>query len=280
MEAKIKAIAPWFGGKRTLADTIVEAIGPHRAYWGICCGSLAVEFAKPAATMETCIDLHGDLTNLAFVLQDESLASDLYGRASRMLLSRELFLKSAQVIRSELPPSGDDPPNVDRAFHYLIVSWFGRNGVAGTSNYNAGFCMRYTKNGGHAAKRFVSAIESIPAWHERLRNITIIRDDIFKHLHRIEDSKGVAIYVDPPYIVKGAKYLHDFQPDDHQRLAAELLRFQQTKVVVSYYAHEQLSELYPDWKITPVHAVKALVNQGMRDRGKATIAPEVLLTNL
>lgn len=277
-EPKIKALAPWFGGKRTLGETIAAEFGPHRAYWGLCCGSLAVEFAKYPATMETCIDMHGDLTNLAFVLQAENLAVELYGRLSRTLLSRELFLKSSEVIRGAAPPVGVGP-DVDRAYHYFICSWFGRNGVAGTSNYNAGFCMRYTKNGGHAATRFTSAVDSIPPWHSRLRTMTIIHADIFDHLPRIEDATGVVIYVDPPYLVKGAKYLHDFTEASHVRLASELGRFKKTRVIVSYYADPRLAEMYSGWTVRKLKASKALVNQGMRDKGGAVEAPEVLLIN-
>lgn len=276
---KINAIAPWFGGKRTMAPLIVNELGKHNAYWGLCCGSLAVEFAKEPATMETCIDLHGDLTNLCFVLQDESLAVELYGRASRMTLSRELFEKSANVIRIEQAPEGDHAPDVDRAFHYLVVSWFGRNGVAGTSSYNAGFCMRYTKNGGHAAKRFASAVESIPDWHWRLRNITVLRDDIFKHLPRIEDAAGTVIYCDPPYLVKGASYVHDFDGLHHKQLADGFARFQKTRVVVSYYDHPLLDQYYPGWTKVYCTRTKAMASQGKRDAGNDIKAPEVLLIN-
>lgn len=278
-QMKIKSIAPWFGGKRTLAPEIVRELGEHRAYWGLCCGSLAVEFAKEPATMEVCVDLHGDATNLAFVLQRESLAVQLYGRAARTLLSRELFLESAKVIREELPPANDDPPDVDRAYHYFVVSWFGRNGVSGTNSYNAGFCMRYTKNGGHAATRFVSAVDSIPAWHERLRAITFVRGDIFEHVPRIEDADGVSIYCDPPYLAKGAKYLHDFTEADHSKLATMLGRFRKARVVVSYYADPRLGAMYPGWTIRRLAATKALVNQGMRAAGGPVAAPEVLLMN-
>jgi len=276
---EIKAIAPWFGGKRTLGTTIAAEFGDHRAYWGICCGSLAVEFAKVPASMEVCLDLHGDLTNLAFVLQDEDSAVELYGRINRTLLSREIFLQSSKVIRNECPPAGEAPRDVDRAFHYFITSWCGRNGVAGTSNYNGGFCMRYTKNGGHAATRFTSAVESIPDWHQRLRGITIVRGNIFDHLPRIEDANGVVIYVDPPYLKKGAKYLHDFVESDHVRLATELRRFKRTRVVVSYYDEPELCELYPGWTKRRLKAVKSLINQGMRDAGESVEAPEVLLIN-
>lgn len=279
MEAKIKAIAPWFGGKRTLAPEIVAELGEHSAYWGLCCGSLAVEFAKPPAAMETCVDLHGDLTNLAFVLQQRPLAEELYARLERTLLSRELFAKSAEVIRTVPAPAGDDPADVDRAYHYMVVSWCGRNGVAGTSSYNAGFCVRYTKNGGHAARRFCSAVDSIPWWHERLRSITILRENAFDVVERIEDAVGTVVYIDPPYVSKGAKYVHDFTPDDHSRLAKLLSRFRHTRVVVSYYDHPLLEDLYRGWTWRHLDATKALVNQGMRDKGQAVKAPEVLLIN-
>ncbi|CAK9072620.1 Translational regulator CsrA [Durusdinium trenchii] len=275
---KITSIAPWFGGKRTLAKEIVREFGTHRAYWGLCCGSLAVEFAKEPSTMEVCIDQHGDLTNLAFVLQNEGMAADLYGRLCRTLLSRELFEQSAMVIRQSTDFESVSP-DTDRAYHYMVVSWFGRNGVSGTSNYNAGFCMRYTKNGGHAATRFISAVESIPSWHHRLRQMTIVRGDIFDHLPRIEDASGVVIYCDPPYVQKGAKYLHDFSPSDHARLADALRRFRKTRVVLSYYDDPLVRDIYDGWTCRHLKATKALVNQGMRDRSGAVKAPEILLMN-
>ena len=43
---QIKALAPWFGGKRTLAPRIVAELGPHRAYWEPFCGSLAKDSGK------------------------------------------------------------------------------------------------------------------------------------------------------------------------------------------------------------------------------------------
>jgi site-specific DNA-cytosine methylase len=39
---KIKALAPWYGSKRTLADRIVKELGPHKFYVEPFCGSCAV----------------------------------------------------------------------------------------------------------------------------------------------------------------------------------------------------------------------------------------------
>ena len=118
-----------------------------------------------------------------------------------------------------------------------------------------------------------------PAWHHRLRGVTILNRDAFALLERIEDRKGTVIYCDPPYIEKGAKYVHDFEDDDHRRLAELLVRFKKTRVVVSYYEHPLLDGLYPDWTVRHLKANRALVNQGMRGRGGSVKAPELLLIN-
>ena len=74
---KIKAIAPWFGGKRAMAPAIVAELGKHTQYFEPFCGSMAVLFAKPPSQKETVCDLHGDLINLANVLQSDQ-SRELY----------------------------------------------------------------------------------------------------------------------------------------------------------------------------------------------------------
>jgi hypothetical protein len=54
-----------------------------------------------------------------------------------------------------------------RAYWFFITSWLGRNGVIGTKSGNNHFCTRYTANGGIQGVRFVSAVDSIPAWRPR-----------------------------------------------------------------------------------------------------------------
>lgn len=274
-KAEITAIAPWFGAKRNLADRIVEVIGKHSAYWEPFCGSMAVLFAKPLVTMETVNDLHGDLINLARCVQDETLSVELFSRLSRTLCSEDLHREAAGRFKSRGKGPASDVPCLDRAADYFLCSWLGRNGVAGSQSFNQGFCRRFTKNGGHAAKRFHSAIESIPAWWDRLRNVTILNQNAFDLLERIEDANGVAIYCDPPYLIKGAKYVHDFASSDHDRLAILLRRFKKSRVVVSYYDHPALLEMYPGWSRTEIVVTKSLPNAS----GNHTKATEVLLVN-
>jgi DNA adenine methylase len=279
MSAVITALAPWFGGKRNLAATIVEEIGPHAAYWEPFCGSMAVLLAKPEATMETVNDLHADLINLARVIKVEALAIELYGRLARTLACKVLMDEAAARLAERKNGAAADEPDIDRAEDYFLTSWLGRNGVSGTISYNQGYSRRFTKNGGHAATRWIGAVESIPWWHERLRAVSVLSECGISILDRIEDADGVAIYLDPPYLVKGARYVHDFEEADHLRLAAALRRFRRTRCVVSYYDDSRLAELYPTWRRVEIEVTKSLVNQGMRDQVGATKVTEVLLIN-
>jgi len=282
-EMKIKALAPWFGGKRTLAPTIVEELGPHRAYWEPFCGSMAVLLAKPQSRQETVVDLHGDLINLARVIQSRDTSAALY-RKLRSTWMHEDTLREATALLAERAADAD-ARDVGRAWAFFVASWCGRNGSVGTEGHarTNTFCIRYTANGGDSATRFRGAVESIPQWRERMRNVTILNRDAFEVLAKIADEAQCVIYADPPYLVKGAKYVHDFGEgfmgqDDHARLADALRRFKKTRVVVSYYAHPRLAELYPGWTQRAVTMVKNMASATRREAG-ATAAPEVLLIN-
>lgn len=306
----ITAIAPWFGGKRNLAPTIVQELGQHTAYWEIFCGGMAVLLSKPPCSMETVNDLHQELTNLASVIQGQKTGPLFYRWLRRVWMTEDQFNESDKIVRDgeKLPPM--DTACLDRAFHYFIASWLGRNGCSGTPASTKGtFCVRYTANGGAPAKRLNSVIETIPAWRRRLRNVTILNRDGFDLLTRIEDAPGTAIYCDGPYLKKGARYLHDDDSrpsctedewrnavawarkhhDDsitieriawHKLLADRNSRFTKARVVVSYYDHPLLTELYPlaRWTHRKIEVSKAMAHQGARGKNE-TKATEVLLLN-
>jgi DNA adenine methylase len=278
-EMKITALSPWFGGKRNLAPEIIKILGKHRVYWEPFCGSMAVLLNKEPCVMETVNDLHGDLINLAKVVKDQESAIKLFALLSRTFMHEGLHQEAAERYRSRGYFEPAQEPDVERAYDYFLCAWMGRNGTAGTSSYNQGFCVRYTANGGHAAKRWRSAIESIPAWHHRLVNVTILNRDAFEIINRIEDKEGTAIYIDPPYLVKGAKYIFDFKNGDHEKLAQSLQRFKRAKVVVSYYEHPRLVELYPKWSQERINVSKAMSCAGKRGESDVR-AVEVLLTNI
>jgi DNA adenine methylase len=243
---KIKAIVPYFGGKRNLAPTIVELIGRHRIYWEPFCGSMAVLMVKPPCELETVNDLHGDLINLARVIQDKEFGFQLYQKLSRTLYVEQFFRESQK--RWMQAKYDDSKLDIDRAYDYFIVSWLGINGVSGTERVNYQFAMRWCIGGGQGAKRWTNVIESLPAWHKRLQNVVILQRDAFELIRNIKDEYECVIYCDPPYFDKSDKYVHDFMEQQHEQLAEILHRFKKARVIVSYYDNPKLEELYPDWE--------------------------------
>lgn len=274
---KITALIPWFGSKRTLAPIIHAELGRHAAYYDPTCGSMAVLLSKPVASHEIVNDLHGDLINLAMVIRDTAAGSLLYRRLRRTLMHEDLWVESRDVCRYTLI---GPMPDVDRAYHYFVWSWCGRNWLSGTHDCNnTSVARRWTHGGDHGGKRFHSAVGSIPQWQARLRHVTILRMDCFDMIARIDDCEGSAVYCDPPYIEKGAAYVHDFSASDHERLAESLQRFRKARVVVSYYDHPRLAELYPEsWTRRRIDVPKCIAHQGRRAKSDCR-APELLLLN-
>lgn len=206
------------------------------------------------------------------------MGDEFYQRAMRILAAEDLIREYDAMVRHD--EYEGDTPCVERALGFFVSSWMGRNGYCGLKKSERGrtVAVRWTPNGGHGGQRFASAVDSIPAWHQRLRRVLILRRDAFELLEKIDDVRGVAIYVDPPYLVKSDDYLHDLKSDDHKRLAALLQRFKKTRVVVSYYDHPDLDQLYPAWTRRNFDLAK---NTGHSShRGKAgKRATEVLLLN-
>ena len=296
---KIKAIVPYFGGKRTLARIIVEELGPHRSYFEPFCGSCAVLLDKPIVPIETVNDRHGDLINLAMVLASDHW-DDLYQAVDRTLISEELTRSIQRDCSVDFMPA-ESPSAVTeihwkRAALYMALSWMTRNGVAGTARTSYQIAVRYTQGGGSPGIRWRAAVDSVPAWHDRLKAVIIMQRDAFPMLERISDEEGVAIYVDPPYFTStrgsgdSSRYRYDFEQidnpligakDDHERLADILNRFTRARVVVSYYAHSRLKKLYVDrgWTLREVETTKNLAAMNKRGLVGGTKAPEVLLMN-
>lgn len=302
----ITAIAPWFGSKRTLAPDIIAELGPHASYFEPFCGSCAVLLAKEPSRQETVNDLHGDLTNLVRVVADEGFAVKLYARLSTVIVSDVMLADAHEVLKQPVNPNITD---LDRAFWYFVQCWTMRNGVAGTNvgmpkGVGTQLAVRYTANGGSPSVRFRNAVESIPAWHERLRNVVVLNRDAFTIIPKIEDSKITAIYVDSPYLAEtrsgfdgaGAqsRYRHEFThastakggngealfaADDHARLAGMLREFKHARIVVSYYDCPRLHELYSGWTFVKKTLNKQLASANGRGEGRGAEAPEVLIIN-
>lgn len=68
--APIKCVAPWAGGKRTLAPRIVELLGEHDTYVEPFVGGCAILPAKPRAAVEIINDANPAVVNVLRAMRD------------------------------------------------------------------------------------------------------------------------------------------------------------------------------------------------------------------
>jgi len=299
---KIRALAPWFGGKRTMAPAIVEELGTHTQYFEPFVGGCSILFFKPIAQKETVCDLHGDLTNLARVCSVIETAEQLWQRLSIAVMSDGLVQDARAFLEASEP---SDEADIDRAFWYFIASWMCRNGTAGTARMDYQLAVRWTKSGGSPVIRFRNAVDSIPQWHRRLQNVVICRRNAFEIIDRFEDCKETAIYADPPYAIEtrsmvdkkasSGSYKHEFRHsnkhdalgalfgaepdiDDHERLARAMRAYKHARIVVSAYDCPRYRELFEGWTFVSHTTTKRVHAQN--GRGAPVLdAPEVLIIN-
>lgn len=89
-------------------------------------------------------------------------------------------------------------------------------------------------------KRLIKRIEKIAQFKTRIK---VTQSDAIDLIENDQDE--VFLYLDPPYVQKAKKlYKNTYNEDDHRKIAASLLKKENTKRILSYDRHELISELY------------------------------------
>jgi len=119
---------------------------------------------------------------------------------------------------------------------------------------------------------------SKPYWIEHFLKITHVENLDFQQVIEKYDAPSTYIYLDPPYWKTENYYSnHDFDRDDHQRLA-QTLNLVQSKFSLSYYEFDLLSQWYPKeryrWE-SKKFAKAAAAKKG----GKQNLGEELLIMN-
>jgi site-specific DNA-adenine methylase len=271
---KTTAIAPWFGSNRLLAHKVGELL--TGCEWvGVPFAGGMCELAHIPARTLLVNDKHEAVINLAAVVRDQREALQ---RSLEALPFHPSVLAAAQsrcrTIESNpawKPANAEDA--LDWATDYFVCAWMGRNGTAGTDReFKSGLSVRWNAGGGDSAVRFRSATESLTEWQAIMRRCTFVCLDVFEFLDRVKDEPRHGLYLDPPFPGPGDDYRHKFTEEQQRKLAARLGTFQRCRVVLRYYDHELIRELYPEVGWT-WHRPEG----GRTQANKA--APEVLVVN-
>lgn len=251
----------WFGGKGRVAKHIISKMPEHNCFVDLFGGAAHVISQKPPITNEVYNDIDTDMINFLMIARAEP--KKLAEACSSIPYSRMLYDKWK---KEELPK--DD---FERAVRFFYIN---RSGIAkGNCDYNTGW--RHSKEH-NTARTYQSACNGIEAFANRMKNVMIDCRD-FREVIRVYDSPSTLFYVDPPYIDREKNY--KLTPADkanpmqlHYDLAEQLNAIQ-GKVIVSYYDHPLLHELYSSWHKEYFKAVRQVVN------GSNNSSEEMLLMN-
>lgn len=249
-EMKIGALAPWFGSSRMIGEHVGKALeGCTHVTVPFLGGGCELVHIK-ARTL-VCGDLHGAMINLARIAADPFLGVKLYRRLRRIMLS-DTELYEAQEWCKAAETHSPATPSFEWAEKYFLASWMGMNGHAGKAKeFDTSFSVRYDAGGGDSAVRVRNATKSIIGFRRILMRATFICMDAFELLPKVKDDPDCGLYIDAPWPKDGDCYKHPFTVEKQERLATELHRFKQTRVVIRYGRHPLIERLYPtskwDW---------------------------------
>jgi site-specific DNA-adenine methylase len=288
----IGAIAPWFGGNRTLAHHVGAAL-KGCSWVGVPFAGGMSELPHIDAISIAVNDRHCAVINLALIIADPIEGPHLYRRLRRhafhpqTLARAQHACESRHAYRNAHPcdfAGGNYVPSLDWAEAYFVAVWMGRSGTAGTDHeFEHNLSIRWNANGGDSTTRYRSAVKALVEWRRILARCSFSVLDCFDFLAKCQDQPGHGIYCDPPFLDVGQRYRHSFSLDDHARLAHALAKYTQARVVCRFYDHPLIRQLYPE-RGTGTHVGvewiwKRLAGGRKQSNKPSSDVPEVLVMN-
>jgi DNA adenine methylase len=285
-ELTTTALAPWFGSNRMLARHVGAELDGCSWVGVVFAGGMS-ELAHIGARSIVANDLHRHVVNLARVTRDPVLGPKLYRRLKRELFHPGVLAEAqarcvARDARLPKAPTGagllftdepvEDAPELDWAADYFVSQWMTRSGSAGTdAEFRGGISGRWDAGGGDSAVRYQSAVNSLVAWRRILKRCNFTSLDCFDFIAKVHDKPGIGIYSDAPFPDAGDPYRHKFTESHQRRLAKALGEFTEARVVIRFYDHPLIRELYPADRWTCIERVGRTQANGS--------AAEVLILN-
>ncbi len=227
----------YHGGKGMMAHKIVGLFPSHTHYVEPFAGGLSVLLARdPEGVSEVANDLNGDLTNFWRVLQDPG-TFELFRRETEAMPFSELEWELADARQRETP---HQLYPVAAAVAFFVRC---RQSLAGRMRSFTGVTKTRTRRGmNNEVSAWLTAVEGLPAVHERLKRVLILNRDALEVI-RGQDGPQTLFYCDPPYLAETrtapSVYAHEMTAGQHRELLDALADIK-GKFLLSGYR----SELY------------------------------------
>ena len=230
----------FMGGKQALSAQIVSYIPAHHCWVEPFCGSAIVTLLKQPSPVEVINDINSDITNFFQQLRDNP--EELTRKLDLIPYSRELYDKYNSDWRKHQWP--EDKTERAACWFYLQESSF-------SGKFGKGWSHSSKAN---AATGFNTKVSQLKDTARRLKDVLIENSDALEVI-QIYDSPQTAFYVDPPYILQG-DYYYSLKTFDHYKLHDALNKVR-GKVMLSYYPHSGLDNLYLGWHKISLAASKS-----------------------
>ena len=228
---------PYYGGKATLASTVIEVIKEfnHRVYVEPFCGGASIFFQKQQSILpkKDAVHVLNDLNDLIItayrvaIEQPEKLEKKL----KSSLYSESLFRKAKHIVEN---PEEFTDIDIAWAVIYELRSSF-CNQLDGT--------WGRSKNENYVVKTYNNFLEYLPSVLKELRQATISSEDAIACIKRW-DSPETLFYVDPPYPNTDQGHYAGYTQSDFEKLI-ETLKNAKGTVVLSCYPNEAVPA---DWE--------------------------------
>jgi len=266
---KIKAPAPYFGGKSLIVDELNRRFGDVRVRSDPFCGSLAWILASPPVGIEVVNDLSGDVVNAYRAIRADPDAVAYYCDYPTSELDK---LARAWVLRETLPElaarCAADPNWYDAraAGYFLYVTttdlsgtlprrgpWIVENGKMvrrGRANGLIKSMPKFVRRCRLTTMRYTALVVWFRQIAERLRNVAILCGDWRRAVDLFSAGKygTTAILIDPPYPDYGYLYANGAQRPvwfDAARWAVERGDNPSVRIAVCGYWTPEADEMFP-----------------------------------
>ncbi len=246
MTAPTRSLFRCFGGKYTMAKSIVALLPNHRVYVEPYGGAASVLMRKPPSIVEVLGDADQDVVSLYRCVQDPTLCA--------MLVMKMMWtpFSSAEFERA-CHGTGGEP--LERAWRVVVrsaMAFSPERVYARISGFRRSTAIR-SRAGASIPASYDWALyaDALPAFRDRLRRVIIEHGDAVSTM-RHHDHIDTLHYVDPPY-VPGTRtsrhgYVHELDDQGQLRLL-ECLRSLRGMVILSGYDSQMYREGLPGWTV-------------------------------
>ena len=233
----------WHGGKSFLAKKFIALFPPHLHYVEPFFGSGAVLLEKdPEGVSEVVNDIDKRLIGFWNVLADPDLFSSFLRRVQATPFSEEAW----EYAGNWLEEGWSD--RLSNAHHFFVRC---RQSLAGRMKSFAPLSKTRVRRGmNEQASAWLSAVDGLPAVHERLKRVVILCRDALDVL-RTEDGPKTLFMCDPPYLheTRASRnvYEHEMSRADHARLL-EILKSRRGNWMLCGYRNAMYDDVLAGFK--------------------------------